>query len=87
MTIDEITTALQEWRGDDEEKHYLLIAIEGDESITTAVLGTDFILGCALASTMRAKKQTENIVRWAMALKDTVFFNDQDNDQAETDNN
>lgn len=81
MTIDEITTVLQEWRGDDEEKHYLLIAIEGDESITTAVLGNDFFLGCALASTMRAKKETARVVQWAMTLKEMDIFSDQDNDK------
>lgn len=80
MTIDEITTALQEWRGDDEGRHYTLIAIDDDKEITVAVLGSDFSLGCALASAMRSKPSTKSIVRWAMALKEMDIFNYQDND-------
>lgn len=83
MTIDEITTALQEWRGDNEGKHYFLVALD-DEQLTAAVLGNDFLLGVALASTMRAKKHTESIVQWAMLLKEMDLFNDKDNDKAGT---
>lgn len=79
MTIDEITTALQEWRGDNEDRHYLLIALD-DEQMTAAVLGNDFLLGYVLASTMREKKETERIVQWAMTLKGMDIFSDQDND-------
>ncbi|WP_281674274.1 hypothetical protein [Porphyromonas asaccharolytica] len=81
MTIDEITTALQEWRGDDEGRHYTLIAIDDDKEITVAVLGSDFFLGCALASAMRNKKQTERIIQWAMTLKEMDIFNKLDNDK------
>lgn len=83
MTIDEIATALQEWRGDNEDKHYLLIAVD-DEEITVAVLGRTFTLGCALASAMRTKPSTKSIVQWAMTLKEMDIFNDKDNDRAET---
>ena len=84
MTIDEITTALQEWRGDDDARHYTLIAVDGNEEITVAVLGSDFFLGYALASAMRTKPSTKSIVQWAMLLKDMDLFNDQGNDKAET---
>lgn len=78
MTIDEITTALQEWRGDDNARHYTLIAVDDDEEITVAVLGSDFFLGYALASAMREKPSTKSIVQWAMALKEMDIFNDND---------
>ena len=81
MTIDEITTALQEWKGDDKDRHYALIAVDGD-NLAVAVLGRDFFLGYALASAMRTKPSTKNIVQWAMALKEMdIFFDDQDNDK------
>lgn len=86
MTIDEITTALQEWRGDDEGRHYTLIALD-DENITVAVLGGDFPLGCALASAMRTKPSTKSIVQWAMVLKEMdIFFDDKDHDEEQTNN-
>lgn len=78
MTIDEITTALQEWRDDDNARHYTLIAVDDDEEITVAVLGSDFFLGYALASAMRTKPSTKSIVQWAMALKEMDIFNDND---------
>lgn len=82
MTINEITTALQEWRGDDEYRHYTLIAIDADDEVTVAVQGKDFPLGYALASAMRTKPSTKNMVQWAMALKEMdIFFDDQDNDK------
>lgn len=81
MTIDEITTALKEWRGDDDDRHYTLIAVDDDEKITVAGLGSDFFLGYALASAMRTEKQTERIIQWAMTLKDMDIFNNQDNDK------
>lgn len=81
MTIDEITTALQEWRGDDKARHYTLIAVDDDEEITVAVLGSDFFLGYALASAMRTKPSTKSIVQWAMALKEMDIFNDRDNEE------
>lgn len=81
MTIDEITTALQEWRGDDKARHYTLIAVDDDEEITVAVLGSDFFLGYALASAMRTKPSTKSIVQWAMALKDMDIFNDKGHDE------
>lgn len=83
MTIDEIVTALKEWRGDNGDKHYLLIAVD-DEEITAAVLGNDFFLGAALASAINAKKETERVVQWAMTLKGMGLFNDQDHDTART---
>lgn len=79
MTIDEITTALQEWRGDNEDKHYLLIAVDDDEEVTVAVLGRVFFLGYALASAMRTKPSTKNMVQWAMALNEMdIFFDNND---------
>ena len=82
MTIDEITTALQEWRGDDDARHYTLIAVDDDEEVTVAVLGRDFYLGYALASAMRTKPSTKNMVQWAMALKEMdIFFDDNDHDK------
>ncbi|WP_417145742.1 hypothetical protein [Porphyromonas sp.] len=87
MTIDEITTHLQEWRGDDERRHYTLIAINDDEELTVAVLGNNFFLGYALASAMRTKPSTKSIVQWAMTLKEMDIFNEQDNDKAETEYN
>lgn len=81
MTIDEITTSLQEWRGDNDARHYTLIAVDDDEEITVAVLGNDFLLGYALASAMRTKPSTKSIVQWAMLLKDMDLFNDKDNDE------
>lgn len=81
MTIDEITTALQEWRGDDDTRHYTLIAVDNDEELTVAVLGGNFVLGYALASAMRTKPSTKSIVQWAMALKEMDIFNDNDNDK------
>lgn len=78
MTIDEITTALQEWRGDDNARHYTLIAVDDDEEITVAVLGSDFFLGYALASAMRKKPSTKSFVQWAMELKEMDIFNDND---------
>jgi len=78
MTIDEITTALQEWRGDDDTRHYTLIAVDDDEEVTVAGLGSDFFLGYALASAMRSKPSTKSIVQWAMALKEMDIFNDND---------
>ncbi len=79
MTIDEITTALQEWRGDDDARHYTLIAVDDDEEVTVAVLGRDFFLGYALASAMRTKPSTKNIVQWAMALNEMdIFFDNND---------
>lgn len=83
MTIDEITTALQEWRGDDDARHYTLIAVDDDEEITVAVLGNNFFLGYALASAMRTKPSTKSIVQWAMALKEMDIFNDKENDDDE----
>ena len=83
MTIDEITTALQEWRGDDEDRSYTLIAVD-DDQLTVAVLGNDFLLGYALASAMRTKPSTKSIVQWARLLKDMDLFNDQDDDKART---
>lgn len=82
MTIDEIVTALQEWR-DNEDKSYFLVAVDGAE-MTAAVLGNDFHLGYALASVMNEKKQTERVVQWAMTLKEMDLFNDQDNDTRRT---
>ena len=83
MTIDEITTALQECKGDNEDKLYLLIAVD-DEEITAAVLGNDFILGAALASAINAKRETERVVQWAMILKKMdIFFDDKDKDYDE----
>ncbi len=79
MTIDEIVTALQEWR-DNEDKSYFLVAVDGAE-MTAAVLGNDFLLGASLASVMNEKKQTERVVQWAMILKEMDLFNDQDNDK------
>ncbi len=81
MTIDEITTAIQEWRGDDNARHYTLIAVDDDEEITVAVLGSDFFLGYALASAMRTKPSTKSIVQWAMALKEMDIFNNKDDDE------
>lgn len=84
MTIDEITTSLREWRGDNDARHYTLIAVDDDEEITVAVLGNDFLLGYALASAMRTKPSTKSIVQWAMTLKEMDIFNNQGNDKAET---
>lgn len=81
MTIDEITTALKEWRGDNDVRSYTLIALD-DEHMTVAVLGNDSLLGYALASVMRTDKRTARIVQWAMALKDVDFLSNQDNDEA-----
>lgn len=81
MTIDEITTALKEWKGDNKDKSYTLIALD-DDRIAVAALGNDFLLGYALASAMRKEKQTERIVQWAMILKEEVdLFSNQDNDK------
>ena len=83
MTIDEIATALQEWRGDDEYRHYMLIAIDADDEVTVAGQGGDFPLGYALATAMRANPSPKNIVQWAMALKEMDIFNDKENDDDE----
>ena len=82
MTIDEITTALQVWKGDDKDRHYALIAVDGD-NLAVDVLGRDFTLGYALASAMRTKPSTKSIVQWAMALKEMDTFNDKGNDNEE----
>lgn len=81
MTIDEIATALQEWRGDNEDRHYMLIAIDVDDEVTMAMLGNGFPIGYALASAMRTKPSTKSIVQWAMALKEMDIFNDRDHDE------
>lgn len=75
MTIDEITTALKEWGDDNEDKHYLLIAVE-DGGSTVAVKGTEPVLGYALADTMRSKKEVGRTVKWAMHMKDLNIFED-----------
>lgn len=80
MTIDEITIALQEWRGDNDDRSYTLIGVD-DGHITVAVLGNDFLLGYALASAMRTKPSTKSIVQWAMVLKEMDIFNDRDHDE------
>lgn len=80
MTIDEIATALQEWRGDDKHRHYLLIAVDGDK-LTVDVQGRDLSLGYALASAMRTEPYTKNIVQWAMTLKEMDMFNNKSNDE------
>lgn len=81
MTIDEITTALREWKGDDDTRHYTLIAVDDNEEITVALQGSTFVLGYALASAMRTKQSTKGFVQWAMSLKDMDIFNDKDNDK------
>ena len=71
MTLDEITTALKEWRGDDKARHYTLIALDDDEGVSVEGLGSTFFLGGALALAMRTDPSIKGIVQWAMALKDT----------------
>lgn len=82
MTIDEISTALQEWRGDNEDRHYMLIAIDVDDEVTMAMQGNGFPIGYALASAMRMKPSIKNIVQCAITLKEMdVFFDDNDHDE------
>lgn len=83
MIIDEIVTTLREWRGDNEDKSYLLIAVD-EEDFTAAVLGNCFLLGAALAAAMNEDEKTERIGEMAMTFKEMGLFNDQDNDRAET---
>lgn len=80
MTIDEITTALKEWRGDNKDKSYFLIAVD-EEDFTAAVLCNCVLLGAALASAMNDDEQIEKAVQWAMTLKGMDVFNDEDNDE------
>lgn len=80
MTIDEIATALKEWRGDNEDRSYLLIAVD-DEYFTKAVQGSVLLLGGGLASAMNDDEQTERIVQNAMIFKKMDVFNDEDNDE------
>lgn len=80
MTIDEITTALEEWKGGNKDKHFLLIALD-DKCITARTQGNCPRLGGALASVMRAKEGTARIVQVATYLMEMNFFNDQDNDK------
>lgn len=82
MTIDEIATALQEWRGDNEDRHYMLIAIDVDDEVTMAMQGNGFPIGYALASAMKTKPSIKNIVQCAMTLKEMdVLFDDNDHDE------
>lgn len=78
MTIDEITTALDEWKGDNKDKHFLLIALD-DKCITARTQGNCPLLGGALASVMRAKEGTARVVQVATYLIERDFFSDQDN--------
>lgn len=80
MTIDEITTALKEWRGDNKDKSYILFAVD-EEDFTAAVLGNCVLLGAALASAMNDDEQIEKAVQWAMTLKEMDVFNDVFNDE------
>lgn len=73
MTIDEITTALQEWRGDNEDRSYLLIAVD-DEYLTEAVQGSALLLGGGLASAMEERKATEIVVQNAMIFNKMGVF-------------
>lgn len=83
MTLDEIITALQEWRGDDKERSYVLISTD-NRKVKVAVKGNDFLLSCALAGAMVSEKSAESIVQGAMALKNLgLFFNENDNDDEE----
>ena len=85
MTIDEIATALQEWRDDDEDRHYMLIAIDADEDATVAMQGGNYPLGYALATAMRTKPFADNTVQYAMILKERdELFDDNDHDKAGT---
>lgn len=77
MTIDEITVALEEWKGDNKDRHLLLLAVD-DEGLTATVLGNGLYIGGALASVMREEKKLEDAVRLAMIL------NAEDNDEAGT---
>lgn len=82
MIIDEIATALQEWRGDDKDRHYMLIAIDSDDEVAVAVQGNGFPIGYALATAMRTTPSTKSIVQCAMTLKEMdVFFDDNDHDE------
>lgn len=80
MTIDEITTALREWKGDNNDRHLLLLAVD-DESITAVSRGKCLQLGYALALAMYEREETERIVQFAMELKEMDFLSNQDNDE------
>ena len=83
MTIDEISTALQEWRGDDEDKSYLLVAVD-DESMTATVRNRGLLLGGALALAMEEQEETERAVELAVYLNEMGIYKDQGNDKART---
>lgn len=76
MTIDEITASLKEWKGDNKDRHLLLLALD-DERLTFGCLGNDTRLGYALALLMgmNEHEQINRIVKLAM------FFNDEDNNE------
>ena len=69
MTIDEITAALEEWRGDDEDRSYTLIALN-DRKIKVATKGNDFLLGYSLAGAMKSDKGVKRVVQMATMLEE-----------------
>ena len=74
MTIDEITASLKEWKGDNKDRHLLLLALD-DERLTVGYLGNDTRLGYALALLMGMNEQINRVVKLAM------FFSDNDDDK------
>lgn len=80
MTIDEITTSLQEWRGDDKDRHYFLIAVEDDKT-NEFIHGGAFPLGCGLADAMRGLEGVETMISVAKFMKrlNLVHIDDIDN--------
>lgn len=67
MTLDEIITALKEW-GNDEDRHYFLIAVEGDKT-SEFLHGGAFPLGCGLADAMRGLEGVETMISVAKFIK------------------
>lgn len=67
MTTKELEAALKEWGGDNKNKHYLFIAVDGEEHLYGAK-GSNALIAYALANVMRDNKVLAEAIAFAMRL-------------------
>lgn len=80
MTIDEITTAIKEWNHNNENPHYVFLAVDGRNSVYGAN-GSDDIIAYTLAHVLRKDKVLADAISFAMRLANIKIFEDQDDDE------
>lgn len=80
MTLDKVATALKKWSEEDDDRHFIFLAVGGEGESGYAVKDPLGLVSSALATTMRHDEQMAETIRFAMGLSDIKIFVDDDND-------